>query len=338
MAMRCRGGHPQEQRRRQGRADMQIRSQVTQTVRRLWVRLPAILAAIVVLGLFVRLTIRDRWPLIALFFYMTPLLLLAVFSASCALIWFRRRQRRPAAFAVVVSVACTTWWHATCHFTHNPPSGPTGTTVVFWNTARGIAGWTNLAKELAAADADLIGLVEAGPSNEEMRRFWRDSLPLHQVVGPKHGMVVLAKGSVVEQTSGRLGNSGTYGHYSVHLRDRALEVIVVDIGSNPLLSRQEEFAHLVRILDDLSERPVIVMGDFNTPMDSAFVELLSARARNAFQTCGYGYDATWPIPLPMLSLDQVWTNARVSPRNCELPWTWRSDHRPIRVTLEPENR
>jgi len=57
---------------------MQIRSQVTQTVRRLWVRLPAILAAIVVLGLFVRLTIRDRWPLIALFFYMTPLLLLAV--------------------------------------------------------------------------------------------------------------------------------------------------------------------------------------------------------------------------------------------------------------------
>lgn len=317
---------------------MQVRGQVTQIVRRLRVRLPAILAAIVVLGLFVRLTIRDRCPLITLFFYMTPLLLLAVSSASCALIWFRRRRRRLAAFAVVVSVACTAWWHTTCHFTHNPPSGPAGATVVFWNTARGIAGWANLAEELAAADADLIGLVEAGPSNEEMRRFWRDSLPLYQVVGPKHGMVVLAKGSVVEQAGGRLGDSGTYGHYSVQLRDRALEVIVVDIKSNPLLSRREEFAHLARILDDLAEHPVIVLGDFNTPVDSAFVELLSARARNVFQAYGDGYYATWPIPLPMLSLDQVWTNARVSPRSCELLWTWRSDHRPIRVTLESNER
>jgi len=75
------------------------------------------------------------------------------------------------------------------------------------------------------------------------------------------------------------------------------------------------------------------MGDFNTPVDSVFVAPLAERLTNAFQARGNGYYVTWPVPLPVLSLDQVWASREVELRDCELGWTWRSDHRPVVVTL-----
>lgn len=146
-------------------------------------------------------------------------------------------------------------------------------------------------------------------------------------------MVLLARGAVIAKAMGDLGRGGKYGHYEVHLAGRTLDVLLVDIASNPFRSRREAMARLVDLIDRLADRPLIVMGDFNTPVDSVFVAPLAERLANAFEACGNGYNVTWPVPIPVLSLDQVWASPQVKLGACELPWTLRSDHRPVVVTL-----
>jgi endonuclease/exonuclease/phosphatase (EEP) superfamily protein YafD len=79
---------------------------------------------------------------------------------------------------------------------------------------------------------------------------------------------------------------------------------------------------------------LIVLGDFNTPADSAFFRPLRAFATNAFEVAGSGCAATWPMPLPVLSLDQMWTTGRLRAVRCEHMLSWRSDHRAVRAEFD----
>jgi len=312
---------------------MGTRERITRTAKTIWRGLPSALLAWVIAALLVRLTIRDRLPLLSVLFYMTPLVVSAVLSGIAALIWLRRHCWRLSGLAGVLALLSLVWFHFSTYAHHYVVPGPTGERVVFWNAGRGVMGWDGVTRNLQDFDADLIGLVEAGPHNQQMERFWRDRFPDYQVRGPRDGMVLMARGTVVEKTMGDLGKGGKCGYYWVHLNGQWVEVLLVDIKSNPFRSRQEALSKLVRVADQLSDRPLIVMGDFNTPVDSAFVAPLKERLTNAFQACGNGYNVTWPVPIPVLSLDQVWVNSHLKLGSCELPWAWRSDHRPVVVTL-----
>lgn len=54
----------------------------------------------------------------------------------------------------------------------------------------------------------------------------------------------------------------------------------------------------------------------------------------AFEEVGPGWPGTWPSPLTVMDLDQVWVNRHVRVRRCELDHTRRSDHAAIRVSLD----
>jgi endonuclease/exonuclease/phosphatase (EEP) superfamily protein YafD len=303
-----------------------------------WRALPLLLLAWVAAALVLRLTVRDRPPILSVLFYLTPLIVSAALSGVSALIWLGSRSWRLSGVAGSVAATFLVWWHVTTYSHHPPSPDPAGERIVFWNAARGAGGWSSLMETLQGFQADLIGLVEAGPRRGETEQFWRDRFPAHQVSGPKRGLVLLVRGTILEESAGKLGAGGRYGHYRVSLDGRFFDVLLVDVKSNPLRSRREAFEYLVRLIDDLSGRPLIVMGDFNTPVDSAFVAPLAKRLTNAFQACGNGYNVTWPLPLPVLSLDQVWASPEVKLRDCELRWTWRSDHRPVVVTLSGSSR
>ena len=82
------------------------------------------------------------------------------------------------------------------------------------------------------------------------------------------------------------------------------------------------------------------MGDFNTPDDSILMEPLHAHCQLAFRERGSGYAATWPMPLPVLTLDQVWINSQVTVAKSEYGWSLDSDHRPAicHLSLDAPNR
>jgi endonuclease/exonuclease/phosphatase (EEP) superfamily protein YafD len=105
-------------------------------------------------------------------------------------------------------------------------------------------------------------------------------------------------------------------------------VVGVDVGANPLRPRGRAFEPLDALLARV--KPDLVLGDFNTPRDSVFFEAWrSAGYRHAFEAAGNGTDLTWPMPLPVLSLDHVWSGPRLAPRSCRHVGSWASDHRAV---------
>ena len=184
---------------------------------------------------------------------------------------------------------------------------------------------------------DVAGLVEAGESGELRRAFWKDSCPGYHVSMLGGGIVCLTKEPPGDGIAVNLPGAGEYRQLDVAAHGQTMTLLIVDLQSNPLHSRQATLERLAVDADRLSDRPVVIVGDFNTPSDSVHFDTLRKNHRQAFETTGCGYLATWPVPLPVLCLDHIWVNQHVRVDDCTHHWTAVSDHRPVvaDVTVVP---
>lgn len=291
-------------------------------------RFPWLLTAALAVGLLVRLTIRDRWPIFSTIDYALPPPLLAVLGFLAAL---RTRKSRPkwAAVFVGIAVLCVAWtgWQSVLHRAEAVP--PNALKVCFWNTCRGWFGWENIAGEIRRWDADLVGLVEAGEDSADRQAFWAEQLPGYETRALGHGMVILTRGHILQSNVGWLDGLGVCMYVEVELRGKTATVVIVDIESNPTFSRKAPIESLHTQLLTRPPGPVIVMGDFNTPTDSVWFGEMHKDFHHAFTSRGNGYAPTWPVPLPVLEIDHVWHNDGVTLHRCRHGWIRLSDHRPI---------
>lgn len=108
------------------------------------------------------------------------------------------------------------------------------------------------------------------------------------------------------------------------LREQILDGIAV---------REEKFRLLLGIVPD--DRPVIVMGDLNTPPASRHYRALAARLTDAFAACGtgFGYTWLWHSRWPVLRIDYVWCGGGVRPVWCATGTSGPSDHRMVVADL-----
>ncbi|WP_198000471.1 endonuclease/exonuclease/phosphatase family protein [Gimesia alba] len=189
--------------------------------------------------------------------------------------------------------------------------------------------------ELRAVDADLIGLVEAGADSDKMKLFWKESFPEHPYQFVKEGLVILSRFPISNQNSGALAKMGKYESVDLTISQAPqgiVSVYLVDIRSDILRSRKFALQELANLVSAKSDRPILVLGDFNTPSDSVHFDPVRAQLKNSLESAGNGYMATWPLPLPVLDLDGIWANQLIKVLSAENRWTWVSDHRPV-VTL-----
>jgi endonuclease/exonuclease/phosphatase (EEP) superfamily protein YafD len=147
------------------------------------------------------------------------------------------------------------------------------------------------------------------------------------------GVVCLTKERPGEGIAVRLPVQGQYRRLDVVAADQRLTLFIVDMRSNPFVSRRECLLQLAEDADALGDRPLVVVGDFNTPSDSAHFDPLRIGHRHAFEASGSGYSATWPVPLPVLCLDHIWINRWVDVSKCRHDWSSASDHRPVLAEL-----
>lgn len=214
------------------------------------------------------------------------------------------------------------------------PASTTATTrVLLWNVGRGLGGWEAIADDIRKHDADLIGLVEAGEKVRNLSAFWREHFPSYDVSDVQSGMVLMARGRIEHHETGLLSRRGRYRHFTVSVSGAEFDVVILDFKANPFFPRRPTFEGLERLLTGLQDRPVVVMGDFNTPPDSVWFQGLRPLLTPAFESAGEGYAPTWPVPLPVLTLDQIWASGNVAVGLAEAGWSWRSDHRPVIAEL-----
>lgn len=328
--------------------DASAQNSHTQSVRlRYWLLKPLILAlsASWVLAVMVRLTVRDAGGLVpTLAFYLSPLILLSLGAAAIFLLaWYVRWHRISLVWLFLTLLAGSWCWNAQFQ-RHAARSGVTeakqpAVRVLFWNIGDRIWGIEHVFAELRAADADLIGLVEAGADSDKMKLFWKESFPEHPYQVVKEGLVFLSRMPISSRASGALANMGKYECFDITLNQSSssmMSVYLVDINSDILRSRKSALQELTNQVSAKNDRPVLVLGDFNTPSDSVHFRPVRTQLKNAVEVAGNGYMATWPLPLPVLDLDGIWGNDFIKVLSAENRWTWVSDHRPVVTQIKME--
>jgi vancomycin resistance protein VanJ len=287
------------------------------------------LTLLFVIGMAIRLTVRDRYVIASTLFYATPWPVLAGLGVLTAW-WWRRAGRAVSVMALLAATVCatggvTTMWRLPSTQSATPPDF----TVLTWNLGHGRWGLPELARTAATLEPDVAVFVEADPRGVDVRRMFQSAFPDHRVAMLGGGIAVVSRWPGGEARAYEMGPAKKESR--VREIDLAtpwgpITVFACDMASDVFYNRGPHFEELQRRIQ-ACPNPVIVAGDFNTPLDSVHLETMrKAGLQEAFKTAGEGYAATWPLPAPVLSLDQIWTGRALECERCRREWSWRSDH------------
>lgn len=281
----------------------------------------------------IRLIVQDRIPYAATIFYATPPPLLVVTALFVGLRLRRSGRSRAARVIVAIGVIqLATWGWVAFHSERSVPSDDS-VRIVFWNVSRGDFGYEDVAKQIATFDADIVTMTEA-ISRGQAPDFWRSACPEYTALPLSSGMTLLVRGDAKLVEHDRAGPVCRWRVADVSVRGKSLKIAVVDFTSNPILFRRPGFEALGDLFERRVDEPLILAGDFNTPIDSAVAGSLRQHATNAFEQSGEGFRETWPVFLPLMKLDQLWGNSQIQWHRCRHLWSLRSDHRPVVAEFE----
>jgi endonuclease/exonuclease/phosphatase (EEP) superfamily protein YafD len=291
-----------------------------------------VLRIAVILGLALQLTLRDAIPGFAVAYYALPRSILAVLAFSIAFAGMLLGRRRQAVVWLAAAIGITCWWCA-ADWRARTPSGERGVRVLYWNVCRGYGGWEAVMRQIAAERPDLVALGETAQPSDEMRSMWRQRFPDYDVSFLGGGMMCLVRGTSSDSRVQRIDDYTHVREIDATIDGTDFRCLIVDVYAHPLYDRRTALTAIAQLAERSAVRPLLVLGDFNTPVDSVHFAELRRSHVNAFEQSGSGYAATWPAFAPVLSLDQIWANAEVEVLDCSHLRTRASDHRPVLVQV-----
>lgn len=287
-------------------------------------------------GLVLHYTLRDRFALFAWLFYATPLPIVAVLGLLAAAIGTGRRRILGTLAPAVMAVVCLAAWFSQSWY-RNPQGQLQGEQlkVLFWNAARPQGRDVQAAlAHISRSQADIIGFVESGVHSSKTLRSWQAALPGYTFRRLRGYMLVGVKGSILSSSYSALRQRAWFNLLRVQVRQTTLTLVLVDFRSQPWLSRLPAFQALNQLLSAHYNEPLIVMGDFNTPITSVHFDPWRGHLTHAFESRGQGLIETWPWFIPFLALDHIWVSRSLEVKRCYYG-RGSSDHRSVTVVFSP---
>jgi vancomycin resistance protein VanJ len=288
---------------------------------------------VVIVGSVVRLTVRDVTPVFAAVYYALPWIVMSACLACAGAAWLLAGRTRCGATCLVIAPVLAGIWFSVSYHSQPCRPGPDDIRVLLLNTARGHAGWDEVARALPLFDVDIIGLVEAGGKSPARQKFWEDNFPDHHVYLPGGGLAILTRGDVRRINLHPLDGISRFVDAEIDLEGRLIRVLLVDLDASPRFDRQGLISTVFRAASSTADVPTIVMGDFNTPVDSRWFDRVRTRFEHVFEASGTGMFLTWPSQLPLVGIDHVWVSRGVEPRCATIESSGTSDHRAVSARL-----
>jgi vancomycin resistance protein VanJ len=305
----------------------------------LWSLIPAGLMGIWLFALIVRLTAQDRIEgTLMIVYYGTPPAVLGGIALVAGAWWLIPRLWIAAVPTLLIAVACFGWAATDTIFVSRPPpaTGPT-VRIMYWNVARGIGGWPRIAAEVAAHQPDVVGIAEFAENPSAPPPDLAERLPGYTLVSQVPDVALFSRVAVTGRFDRSQWSRLRYTGGTVEVDGRPLVLAVADVAAPLYDTRRRQTQRLCTLFDEHADAALVVIGDLNLPLDSVQLEPLRERSYNAFEIAGNGYSPTWPVPVPVLALDQAWVTSSVVVHDCRVGWTWISDHRPLilDVSVQP---
>jgi hypothetical protein len=178
---------------------------------------------------------------------------------------------------------------------------------------------------------DIAGMVEVGSRHSDPAALLTVLPPGYTAQKLDHAMAIVVRGSIRLLHQLEMGHVSKFASLEATVDGVIWHVFIVDGASHPLASRADV---LSRVLSEAHGNPhTIVLGDFNTPIESALFDPWRAELHHAFNEAGRGLRETWPRPVPVLTIDHVWSSHDAPPLRAEKRWLPSSDHAALLVEL-----
>lgn len=304
--------------------------------------------ALLLLGAVLQLFIQDRLtavPGVNLLFYGLPKPCLALLAAALAL--WPRVSRRWRAGAAAVALAFGGWWAAVswcgAPAPRIPPpadlSAPPLSTnsvrelkVLYWNLGRPKVLHRGMVEVMHQEQPDVAAFVEPGVNAGALTPDYENLLPGYQAAWMPRGILWLSRVPSRYRDRGKLESIGAYAWFDVEGFGPVFRLVVADVHPHLFQSRKGQLDEALECAGGLASS--ILVGDFNTPLESPLWQPYRKDFVHAFEAAGHGWRETWPLGLPLLSLDHVWVGP--SWQVVEARKIWRptaSDHAALVVRL-----
>lgn len=294
------------------------------------------IVGIIGIGILLHLTVRDQFSRLDGIFYALPMPVLAGL-AGLLVIWpgSSGRQRKG---AFITTCVLTIAWLARSWCWNEPEPLQLGhsqaLTVFYWNLSRPVAPSQDLIETIRQHQPDIVGCGEPGP------RFWAHeapyeaALPGYDCIVSPNGLLLLTRHPAKLNEWGDLNKRGTFATFSVSAPSGPLRVVIADVHSDPFKTRRPSLEKVIQLAG--KEPRSVIMGDFNTPIESVWFRPFFENYAHAFSTAGRGLRETWFFRLPILSIDHVWVGKGWRVQDTAKIERLSSDHAGLIVRMESQ--
>jgi endonuclease/exonuclease/phosphatase (EEP) superfamily protein YafD len=273
-------------------------------------RLLRVLGWLVLLtGLVLQLWLKDRDVRWALLFYGMPKPCLAGLALGIA--FLSRRRIRQAGLALACAVAILIWWVSTswCVPLEAKPNDAqkVEVTVLYWNLCRPPGLDQEMVDLVHELQPHLAAFVEPGPQVSSLLEKYESLLPGYSAQWMPRGILWLNRVPSGYRERGKLDRIGAFARFDVEGFGAAFPIVVADVYPHLSYSRRPQLQDVLTQAQGRSD--AILLGDFNTPLESVHLTEYRKDFVEAFEVAGSGFKETWPCGLPLLSIDHIWVGA-----------------------------
>ncbi|MCS6771507.1 MAG: endonuclease/exonuclease/phosphatase family protein [Kiritimatiellae bacterium] len=270
--------------------------------------------------------ILNEQPPPWLWLYFIPAPLIAAWGLLEILIHIRRASIHRKLFLIAMTGAAmvrTAVIDARWNRPQKPPDD--ALRIVHWNIARAHAGIVPVLQTIAPYRPDVVMLSEAR-NVIDLPFYSKRELGL-PFARSGDGMALLSRYSFFTLPSVPIENGWAWA-VRLQTPQGELDVVCADIVSHPLIDRTASLAPLAKWLEERKDpTPLVLMGDFNTPRDARAFRPFRRHLVHAFESAGQGWPYTWPLPIPLYSIDHAWISTNIVIHRYRLRDSPLSDHR-----------
>jgi hypothetical protein len=303
-------------------------------VLRLLRRTAPFVAGFLLLALLLRFIWRDTRSFSAPSFYALPLPLHLAGWLWLTGLWWRPQRWNALGSLAMAAFMALLWTVQTKRLCREiaAPSSP-GPRVFFWNIGHTHAVPDALHELLTEFSPDIAAFAEAENLGSSGQTELRERHPGYEVKSLPLGMVCMVKGRAPMLTSRDLPQRSVVMLLTVKLTRFSGEwsVCLTDIGPLPPLPREPLLREVYNTA--FGHPRTIILGDFNTPLDSAAFDPWRTSFHHGFADCSafHGSLETWAFGLPILAIDHIWMSPDLVPVSAKkAPRRWQ-DHSWIMV-------
>ena len=194
--------------------------------------------------------------------------------------------------------------------------------IVFWNASR-----KNSFKEafiLNKSIPDVLVLVESARINiGELEREY----PNYYFYMSGKEMAIFSKIPLkIIRSHTSASNSNLINFETINLNFYA-----IDIQGDQDTPRKKELKFVENLIT--KKENTIILGDFNAPYESKFLDKIKINFYHAFNEKGNGFRETWFWNIPLLSLDHIWISQDLDILKTKKTGTFKSDHNMIKTYI-----